>query len=292
MSTPSPTIAVLGLGIMGSRMARRLLEAGFPVVVFNRTADRAAPLVEAGARLARTPREAAARADVLVGMVADDGASRQVWLGEDGALGVDVAGKLVIESSTLSVGWIRELAAAATSRGAAFLDAPVTGSRNQAAAGELHFLVGGPVAAFERARPVLLPMSRSIRHLGPTGSGALAKLINNFVCATHVASFAEALAMIERSGLDRQAAVDVLLDGAPGSPIVRTMADRMISGDFTPNFMLRLLTKDVGYALSEARAVSLELTTAATALTLLERAVAAGHGGEDMAAAIRPLRGN
>ncbi|HWY76582.1 MAG TPA: NAD(P)-dependent oxidoreductase, partial [Verrucomicrobiae bacterium] len=139
-----PLIAFFGLGLMGSGMARQLLKAGFPLAVFNRNQEKAASFADGGARVARTPREAAVGADVLISMVADDNASRAVWVGENGALAAAAPGVVCVESSTVTVGWVRELAAAASARGCEFLDAPVTGSKAQAASGELNFLVGGP----------------------------------------------------------------------------------------------------------------------------------------------------
>ncbi len=290
--TDRPAVAVLGLGTMGSRMAHRLLAAGFPVTVYNRSHDKAAPLVSAGARAAETPRKAIEGANVAIGMLADDRASREVWLGAAGALDGATAGTIIIESSTLSVAWVGELAAAAAARRCEFIDAPVTGSRNQAGAGELNFLVGGAPDVLDRVQPVLAVMAKSVTHLGPTGSGALVKLINNFVCGTHIASLAEALAMVERSTLDRERTMAVLVNGAMGSPIVKTIAERMLAPDFTTNFALKLLAKDLGYAIEEGRKLDVGLTTARTALDLLERAVRDGHGDEDMAAAIQPLRSN
>ena len=198
-----PTVAVLGLGLMGGGMAGRLLAGGFPVVVYNRSADKAAALAKAGARVANSPREAASGAQIIISMLADDVASRNVWMGDNGALSSVSIGAVLIESSTVSVGWIRELSAAASDKHCSLLDAPVTGSKPQAAAGELTFLVGGTEAALETARPALAAMSRSIVHLGPSGSGALVKLINNFVCGVQVAAIAEALAWIERTDLGR-----------------------------------------------------------------------------------------
>ena len=131
----------------------------------------------------------------------------------------------------------------------------------QAAGGELNFLVGGDSATLEKARPVLAAMGKTISHLGPTGSGAMIKLINNFVCGVQVAALAEALTMIERSGLDRAKALEILTHGAPGSPLVRTVAGRMTAPDFTPNFMLRLMAKDIGYAIQEGGKLSVELVT-------------------------------
>src|ERR1017187_6358075 len=138
-----PRIAFFGLGLMGSGMARRLLVNGFPLTVFNRNAEKSKPFAAEGAHVAASPREAVAKADVIISMVADDNASRSLWLGENGALAAARSGTVCIECSTVTVGWVRELSAAATARGCEFLDAPVTGSKTQAAASELNFLVGG-----------------------------------------------------------------------------------------------------------------------------------------------------
>jgi 3-hydroxyisobutyrate dehydrogenase len=283
-------VAFLGLGIMGSGMARRLLANGFPLTVFNRNTEKSKPFAAEGASVAGSPCEAAARADVMISMVADDNASRSLWLGENGVLATAKPGTVCVECSTVTVGWVKELAAAATARGCEFLDAPVTGSKSQAASGELNFLVGGDAATLEKARPVLMAMGKAVVHLGPTGSGALLKLINNFICGVQVASLAEAMAMIERSGLDRAKVLDFLTNGAPGSPLVKTVSARMTAPDFTPNFPLRLMAKDLGYAIQEGRKLSIELTTAAAALEDFQRAIAAGHGEKDIAAVVEPLR--
>jgi 3-hydroxyisobutyrate dehydrogenase len=275
---------------MGSGMARRLLGAGFPLSVYNRTTAKASPLVAEGARLAGSPRDAAADAQIVVSMVADDAASRGLWLGEHGALGGMAAGALVIESSTVTPAWISELAEAATARRIDVLDAPVTGSRAHAAAGELNFLVGGSDAALQRARPVLAAMGRSVIHVGPTGSGALLKLINNFVCGVQAAALAEALALIERAGLDTETATQVLANGAPGSPLVKALLSRMTARDYTPNFHLSLMSKDLVYAMQEGERCGVRLSTAQPALGAFERAAVAGRGQQDFSAVIEPLR--
>src|SRR5215468_10072497 len=190
-------IALLGLGTMGSGMARRLLLNGFPLTVFNRNVEKAYPFAAESARVATFAKDAAGDADVIISMVADDNASRSVWLGENGALAAVSSGAVCIECSTVSVDWVRELAAAMSAKNCEFLDAPVTGSKLQAAGGELNFLVGGDPATLEKVRPVLTAMSRSIVNVGPVGSGALLKLINNFICGVQVAALAEGMAMIE-----------------------------------------------------------------------------------------------
>jgi len=283
-------MALIGLGLMGSGMARRLLGAGFPLTVWNRNPERAKALAAEGAHVAATPREAASRADVVVSMVADDAASRAVWLGDHGALAGAARGAVLVESSTLTVGWIGQLFREVAARGCELLDAPVTGSKSQAASGELVFLVGGAAAALETARPALAAMSRAILHVGGSGRGTLLKLVNNFMCGVQAASLAEALALIERSGLDRAKSLELLTTGAPGSPLVKTLSARMTARDYTPNFLLRLMAKDLTYALGEGRRYGLALATVASALEVVDRAVAAGNGEEDFSALVEPLR--
>ena len=287
-----PNVAVLGLGIMGGGMASRLLSAGFPVSVYNRSRQRAEKFADAGAFVAASPGEAAARAEIVISMVADDAASRSVWLGKDGALASVAVGSLLLESSTLSVDWVRELAAAAAERKCEFLDAPVTGTKPHAATGELFFMVGGSSEGFARARNVLSVLGRELVHLGPNGSGALLKLINNFVCGVQAASFAEALSLIRLSGIDREKSVSVLSNSALASPLIKRMLAAMAADDFTPNFPLRLMTKDIGYAIHEGARCGLPLQTAAPALEIFKHAVDRGLGDQDFSAVMKPVGKN
>lgn len=285
-----PSVALLGVGIMGSGMANRLLGAGFRLTIYNRTAEKAASFVERGAKIAATPREAVTRANIIISMVADDTSSRSVWLGERGALTGAVPGTVLIESSTLSLPWVKELAIAAAARDCELIDAPVTGSKAQAASGELNFLVGGSPGALEKARVALLVMSRSIVHVGPSGSGALLKLINNFLCGVQVASLAEAVAWIEKSGVDRDQMLEFLKNGAGGSPLIKLISERMSRSDFTPNFLLRLMTKDLGYAVDEAKQHSLDLVTGSAAHSVFKQAITKGQGDMDMSAVVEQFR--
>ena len=275
---------------MGSGMARNLRKAGYDVVVWNRTREKAAAFEQEGGRVADTPAEAARGAGVVVSMLADDPASREAWLGDNGALSAMHAGAIAVESSTVSPAWVAELNTAANDRGVALLDAPVTGSRPQAAAGQLVFLTGGDAETVERARPVLAAMSKQVLHLGPVGSGAQLKLINNFLCGVQVASFAEALTWIERNGLDRAASLDFLKAAAPGSGIFAAMADRMLARTYEVNFALDLMRKDLNYAQSAAATFDVPLSTAANAEALFIRAQGEGYGERDMAAVVEVLR--
>jgi 3-hydroxyisobutyrate dehydrogenase len=277
-------VAILGLGIMGSGMANRLLSANFPLAVYNRSRDKSVPFARAGAFIAESPRDAASRSQIILSMVGDDAASRDIWLGENGALNGASPGSVLIECSTLSGDWIQELAAKAVERGCQFLDAPVTGTKPHAGSGELVFLVGGSAEALDAARPVLSVLGRDFVHLGPTGSGSLMKLVNNFVCGVQAASFTEALSMIDAGGLDRSKAVSVLTGGAPGSGIVKRVAERNAANDFTPNFALRWMAKDLAYALGDASAKGISLQTAAAALAVFQQAIAEGYGDEDFSA--------
>lgn len=283
-------VAILGLGTMGGGMASNLLKAGVPLAVYNRTQAKAQPFAEKGARVAATAANAARGASIVISMLADDAASREAWLGKDGALAAVERGTVLIECSTVSPAWIEELSGLAQQRGAELLDAPVTGSRAQAEGGQLSFLVGGSSAALETATPILNTMSKEIVHLGPTGSGAKMKLINNFLCGVQITSLAEGLAWIERSGLDRDKALTVLKNGAPGSPLFAAMSTRMVNRDYTVNFLLRLLSKDMLYAKNEAATCSVDLKTAETARGLMETAIAEGYGEQDMSSVVEPLR--
>jgi 3-hydroxyisobutyrate dehydrogenase len=283
-------VAVLGLGTMGSGMAQNLLKAGHTVTVYNRTFAKAEALRSAGAGVAVTPAEAARGAEFVIAMLADDQASRGVWLGSDGALQAAGPGTVLIDSSTVSPAWISELANAAGQRGLEFLDAPVTGSRAQAAAGQLSFLVGGSDTGVAKATPVLQAMSKEIVHVGPVGSGAKLKLINNFLCGVQIASLAEGLTWIERSGLNRERALAVLKAGAPGSPLLGAISTRMENKAYEVNFLLRLMAKDLSYAETEAAHEGVELSTAHIARALFEKAIAAGYGEADMSSVIEPLR--
>jgi len=285
-----PSVAFLGLGIMGGGMANRLLGAGFPLAVYNRNADKAKPLATAGAKVAASPEAAAAGADIIISMLADDIAARAIWLGENGALAGAKPGAILIECSTITPDWIKEFNVEAKKKNCELLEAPVTGTKPHAAAGELTFLVGGSTDTLEKARPVLAVMSKAIAHVGPIGSGALVKLLNNVLCAVQAVSFAEALALIEKSGLDRAKTLEILTQGTPGSPLVKTMATRMTVRDYTPNFALKLMAKDVGYAHAMGKAHGVDFKTAAAALDVFKNALGQNLGEQDFSSVIEPLR--
>jgi 3-hydroxyisobutyrate dehydrogenase len=285
-----PRVAILGLGNMGYGMASRLLSEKFPLIVYNRSAHKSKLLAVEGAAVASSPREAASNAEIIFSIVADDGASKSVWLGEDGALAGTTRASVLVECSTLTVAWVLELAAIAAQQGFEFLDAPVTGSKPQAATGQLLFLAGGTASAVEKAKPVLAVLGRDVIHLGPSGSGARLKLINNFLCGVQAASYAEAVSMISAGGLDAEKAMSILTNGAPGSPLIKTISARAAARDAMVNFSLGLMAKDLSYALEEAKRNHIPLETVAAALGIFKRAIDNGLGENDFSAVIASLQ--
>ncbi len=283
-------VAVLGLGLMGSGMAKNLLRAGFPLTVYNRSRDKAATLAATGAGVAEIPKQAAEGADVVISMVADDNASRAIWLGETGALAGARAGALLIECSTLSTAWVRELAGLASAKGCPLLDAPVTGSQPQAEAGELGFFVGGDADALKQAEPVLKAMGQRINHLGPTGSGVTMKLVNNLMGGVQIVALAEGLALAEHAGLDMEQVVTLLANGAPGSPMVKNKGPLMIAHNYATQFALRWEHKDLSYALEEGIQQTVPLPTVAAAREVYRMAMARGLADLDLSAVIEVLR--
>jgi 3-hydroxyisobutyrate dehydrogenase len=278
-------VALLGLGVMGAGMAANWLAKGFALSVFNRTPAKAQALVAKGAMAAATPREAAAGADFIFAMVADDAASRAVWLGTDGALAGAKRGAVVIESSTLTPDWVRELGGHARAKGLGFLDAPVGGSRPAAASGELRFFVGGDAATFEAARPALAAVGGKMDLLGPVGAGATWKLINNQLIAAQTAALAEALDVAAKAGFSKEQVSDLILAGAAASPMVKIKLPRMLARDFDEtDFALHLMLKDARYATALAQSLGAPADMISGAVKAFARAEANGLGAKDIAA--------
>lgn len=275
-------VAFLGLGRMGAAMASRLLAVGYRVTVYNRTASRADPLVAAGARLAPTPRDACDGADCIVAMTADDVSSRAMWLDNDGALAADFAQTSCIECSTLSHAWVLELSRRAAARGLRYIDAPVTGLPQAAAAGELTLLVGADSADLAAARRLLDALATRVLHFGPVGAGTAYKLAINLIGAVQIASAAEGLALAERAGLDLAAVADALETSQAASPQVVRNTRRMAEGEFTRDvpFTPALRLKDIDYALRLAETLGIATPFGAAARDAFARLIELGAGSE------------
>jgi 3-hydroxyisobutyrate dehydrogenase len=268
-------VAFIGLGRMGHGMAGRYLDSGFTVAVWNRSKAKADDLVARGARWANSPADAAGGADAVVTMVADDEASRAVWLGKDGAAETAKAGTLAIECSTVSYQHALDLARDLRARGFVYIDSPVTGLPDAAAAGKLTLLVGAEPADLEKARPFLAPLSTTIRHFGAIGSGTVYKLINNLMGAVQIASLAEGLAIAEQAGLDMTLVADAMATGAVASPQVIRHSKRMAARDFSgASFTASLRHKDAAYAVALAEKLLSGVPVSRSALAAYERAKA------------------
>jgi 3-hydroxyisobutyrate dehydrogenase-like beta-hydroxyacid dehydrogenase len=249
-------VAFIGLGRMGYGMAGRYLDAGFAVAVWNRSKAKAEDLIARGARWATSPEDAAIDADAVVTMVADDEASRAVWLTKDGAAATMKAGTIAIECSTVSYKHALELARQLRERGLIYIDSPVTGLPDAAASGKLTLLVGAEPADLERARPYLVPLAATIRHFGAVGSGTVYKLINNLMGAIQIAGIAEGLAIAEQAGLDMKLVLEAIETGVAASPQVIRHSKRMAARDFSgATFTAALRHKDAAYAVALAESL-------------------------------------
>jgi 3-hydroxyisobutyrate dehydrogenase-like beta-hydroxyacid dehydrogenase len=284
-------IAFIGLGAMGGPMAANLIAAGHALRVWNRSPARAQPLVAAGATACPSIAEAVRGAQFVVSMVADDLATRAVMLGEGGVLASAAPGTLILDCSTNTPAMVREVASAAAARGIAHVDAPVSGSLAQARGRELVFMVGGEPADVDRVLPLLQAMGRSHRHMGPSGAGATIKLINNMLSGTVNAAIAEALLVAQAAGLDPEATQFVLGEGAAGSRLFKTKMPKIYARDFSPQFQLALMEKDLRYFLSLAQELDRPVPIASLVRSQMQAARRADLGGLDVSAVFLQVSG-
>ena len=278
---------------MGQAMIRNFLRGGHQVAVYNRTIEKARPLEADGATLAPTPREAAAGADAVFSMVIDDGASRACWTGPDGALAADFApGILAIESSSVSRDWVIELGGLAAARGLRFLDCPVAGRPDVAAAGQLAVFAGGAAEDVDAARPVLKSISKSVTHFGPVGSGIAFKLIYNVMGATHVAALAEGMFACEAAGIDLATAAEAFSSGATGSPHVVRHSRYMAYDEHEDpiQFSGRGRIKDLGSGIGVIEQVGAQSVIGRAAKSVFEQMVKLGTGDLNDSELIDTLR--
>jgi 3-hydroxyisobutyrate dehydrogenase-like beta-hydroxyacid dehydrogenase len=273
-------------------MVDNLLSAGFDVTVYNRTRARCEPFAQRGATIADTPAQLARAVEVVITIVADGPAAEAVFEGPDGILAGVGEGGLVLEMSTIGPEVARSLAARVAERGAQLLDVPVSGSIPAARDAALVAMVGGDEAAFERARPVLAAITRAQHHLGGSGAGAAMKLAVNALIGVTNLALSEVLVAVERAGISREQAFDVLQSSAIGSPFVHYKREAFLDPDAVEVFFtVRLMKKDMRLALDMGRAADVPMLSIAVADEALTLAVALGHGDEDVVAMADVLRG-
>jgi len=282
-------IGFLGTGIMGFPMARRLIEAGYEVRAWNRTREKAERLTAAGATVVATPRDAVRHAEVVICMLSSGPVCDEVLLGGGGALAEMGQGSTLVVMSSIPVQTAQAHARAAAARDVGYLDAPVSGGEKGAAEGTLAILIGGEKAVVQRARPVLQIMGRPT-HIGPAGTGQLAKLVNQLIVAGTITVVAEALLLAERGGADPAKVREAIRGGFADSTILEQHAPRMIANDFRPGGPAKYQLKDTETAVALARELDLQLPVSALVDRLFADLVDHGDGELDHSAVIRELR--
>jgi len=280
------SIGFIGLGIMGQPMALNLVKAGHVVTVFNRTAEKAAPLKEAGAKVAATPAEAAANSDFVISIVSDTAAMEEVVMGKGGILETIRSGAIVIDSSTINPVASRKFACKVAGRGASWLDAPVTGSKHLAIKGELTYMIGGDREAFDRALPVLQVLGKKHIYCGSHGLGLAAKLAQNVIQSTMVEIFCEGFVLAAKAGLKPQIMMEVVQGSMARASLTDFKAPFIFKGDFTPYFPLKLMHKDLTLAMESAYAQNVPMPAAAAVKEVYGAAKAQGKGDLDYAAVV------
>jgi 3-hydroxyisobutyrate dehydrogenase len=285
----SERIGYVGLGIMGGGMARNLVAKGHDVVVWNRTAERMAPLVEAGAHPASSPAEVADLADIVMICVSDTPDVEAVVTGPGGILdGLD-AGELVIDHSTISPSVTRELASAVEAKGASWLDAPVSGGSEGAARGQLSIMIGGGGADVERARRYLEAYGATITHVGGVGSGQLVKLVNQILVVVNQLAVSEAFVFARAAGLDLDSTLQAVKGGAAGSWMLANRGPQMIADDWRPGFTIDLQQKDLRLVLEAADELGVPVLATAIVHQLYRTLQRQGRGAEGNHALVKAI---
>jgi 2-hydroxy-3-oxopropionate reductase len=283
-------VGFIGLGIMGSPMAVHLAGAGFTVAGYNRTPDKAGPLVEAGGRAAASIADAVRDADVVAVMVPDSPDVRDVLTGADGVFANAKPGTLVIDFSSIRPDVTTALAGQAREQGFRLLDAPVSGGEAGARNAALSVMVGGDAADFDAARPVLDAVGKTVVHVGPSGAGQTVKAANQLVVATNIQALAEAVVFLRAYGVDLDAALEVLGGGLAGSAVLAQKKRNMLTDSFPPGFRIALHHKDMGIVTSAAREAGVVLPVGALVAQLMASALAVGDGGLDHSGLLRGVQ--
>jgi len=276
---PSNTrIGWIGTGVMGSSMCGHLMTKGYSATIFNRTRDRAKPLVDRGAKWADSPKAVAENSDVIFAIVGFPQDVRQVFLGSDGALAGSSSGKILVDMTTSEPSLAREIYDAAKAKGVASVDAPVSGGDIGAREARLSIMIGGDKEVVDRLRPLFECMGKTIIHQGPAGSGQHTKMVNQILIATGMIGVCEALLYGYKAGLDLNTVLESVSGGAAGSWSLTNYAPRMLKGNFDPGFFVEHFIKDMGIALAESKRMNLSLPGLALAEQLYVALKAQGHG--------------
>ena len=286
-----PRIGFIGLGLMGQPMARRLLEAGHPLTVWNRTARKAEALLASGAVWADSPKALARSSDVVITMVTDSAASEELACAPGGILEGAPPGCILIDMSSITPETSRSIAERARAKGLAMLDAPVTGAPRVASEGKLGIMVGGPREIFERCLPILHAMGVKIVYAGGNGMGTTLKLVNNLILGVAIHASAEALLLAAKAGLDPQSVIEITSVGGARTGAMETRGPRMVTRDFSPHFSASNMYKDLSNALQLAEECGVSLPVASAAREILRAAKTQGKGDLDSCVVLTVLEG-
>lgn len=260
-----PSLGFIGMGGMGSRMAVRLLAAGYDLTIYNRARERTRQLEQLSAKVAATPAELAAGVDIILSSVADDAAIESVMYGPDGVLAAARPGTIIIEMSTVSPEVSRRLHAAGLDKGISVLDAPVSGTTSVAEQGQLIIFVGGELSVYDRCKPIFDVLGKTSHYMGSTGSGATMKLCANTLLGLGMQALAEAIALGQKGGLRLERLLEALSGSAVVSPSQKSKLDNVLKGVYPPAFPLRLMYKDLGLILNMAQGLSAVMPITAAA---------------------------
>lgn len=282
-------VGFVGLGTMGGRIARRLLDAGHELTGWNRTRAKGEWLIDAGMKWGESPRAVAEASEVVFSMVTDSGALRDITAGERGIVAGLRRGAVYVDMSTVSPSASREVAAAVAARSAAMLDAPVSGSVATLEQGQLSIMVGGDPEILERVRPILLDIGPKITHMGPNGQAVAMKIATNLCLAVQMLSFSEGILLAEKSGIKRQAAVEAMLNSVAASPMLKYRGPFVLEMPNEAWFDVDMMRKDLALALELGRELDVPLPTTAVSNEFLTAARAMGLADEDFAAVFRVL---
>lgn len=284
-----PRIGFLGLGYMGGRMAKRLLDAGYPLGVHNRTRDKAKGLESAGATFANSPKELAASCDFLVSSLANDAVVEAMYHGPAGVLAGARPGLILLEASTVHPQTSNALHEAAIAKGVLMLDAPVSGSTPQAEAGQLVFFVGGDENIYRQCEFIFTTLGKARYFMGPPGSGATMKLVTNALLGIGVQALAEAMALGQKGGLKVEPMLEALSQTAVMSPGIKAKGPNVAKGEYPPTFPLRLMYKDFGLVAKRAQELSVPMPMTAAAHQFAASAMAQGAAEDDFSVVARFL---
>lgn len=277
-------LGFIGLGVMGGRVVKRLLDAGHQVIGFNRTRAKAGPLLEAGMVWGESPRAVADAADIVLSMVTNTAALRSIAEGPDGLLAGMRAGKIYVDMSTVSPAFSQELAKQIETKGAAMLDAPVSGSVTTLEEGKLSIMVGGDLAVFEKIKPILLDIGPRVTHVGKNSLAVTMKIATNLSLAVQMLAFSEGVLIAEKSGIRRETAVEVLINSVIASPMVKYRGPFVLQMPDEAWFNVNMMQKDMNLALELGRQLDIPLPTTAVTNEFLTAARGMGLDEQDFAA--------